>query len=130
MPWFKVDDTFAFHPKVMRAGNQAIGLWVRAGCWSSATLTDGKVPADVLKLLGAKPATVDALVQTGLWRRNGDGIKFHDWEQYQPTASDVKRKKAAESEAGSIGNHRRWHVGRGKVPNPTECKHCREGDTE
>lgn len=29
MAWFKVDDQFAFNAKVMAAGNEAIGLWVR-----------------------------------------------------------------------------------------------------
>ena len=33
MPWFNVDDGFAFHRKAVRAGNAAIGLWTRAGSW-------------------------------------------------------------------------------------------------
>ena len=38
MAWFKVDDKLAFHPKVLTAGNTAIGLWVRAGAWSADQL--------------------------------------------------------------------------------------------
>jgi len=41
MPWFKVDDTLAFHAKVVAAGNAAMGLWVRAGAHSMQQLTDG-----------------------------------------------------------------------------------------
>lgn len=29
MPWFRVDDDFALHPKAIAAGNAALGLWVR-----------------------------------------------------------------------------------------------------
>lgn len=34
MSWFKVDDHLAFHRKTLAAGNEAMGLWVRAGSWS------------------------------------------------------------------------------------------------
>ena len=33
--WFKVDDNLALHPKVLGAGNAAMGMWVRAGSWSA-----------------------------------------------------------------------------------------------
>ena len=44
MSWFKVDDQLAFNAKVVAAGNEAMGLWVRAGSWSAAQLTDGFIP--------------------------------------------------------------------------------------
>ena len=52
MAWFKVDDTFAMHEKVLAAGNSAIGLWVRSGAWSMQQLTDGFVPDHVVRALG------------------------------------------------------------------------------
>lgn len=125
MPWFKVDDRLAMHPKVMRAGLAAMGLWVRAGSWSAQNLTDGHIPADLLASFGAKRQHAEALVKAGLWDVDPEGWRFHDWLDHQPSASDVKLGKEAESQGGTWGNHRRWHTRRG-VTDPN-CRHCQEG---
>lgn len=122
--WFKVDDRLAHHPKVMRAGNQAMGLWVRAGSWSAAHLTDGFIPADLLATFGAKRAHAEALVKADLWLAEPEGYRFRDWLQYQPSAHDVKLSQEAESQGGSFGNHKRWHKKRGVVD--PECRFCKE----
>lgn len=122
MPWFKVDDRLAFHPKVMRAGNAAMGLWVRAGSWSATHLTDGHIPADLIGSLGGKRQHAEALVKAGLWDAEPDGWRFRDWTDYQPSAKDVKLGREAESQGGSWGNHRRWHTGRGVFDE--SCRHC------
>ena len=122
--WFKVDDRFAMHPKAMVAGNAAIGLWVRAGSWSMAHLTDGHIPADLLVALGAKKADANRLVSAGLWEAVSDGFRFKDWSDYQPDAADVKAAEEKEKQGGSWGNHVRWHT-RKSVVN-ADCKHCRE----
>lgn len=31
MPWFVVDDSAHSHPKFIKAGNAAVGLWMRCG---------------------------------------------------------------------------------------------------
>lgn len=122
MTWFKVDDKLAMHPKVIGAGNVSIGLWVRAGSWSAANGTDGLVPMAVVTALGATRAQADRLVKAGLWHREPDGYRFHDWHMYQPTALDTQLAKEKESQSGTEGNHLRWHVKRGIV-NP-ECPLC------
>lgn len=71
MTWFRLDDGFALHAKVVTAGNAAVGLWVRAACWSAAQLTDGRIPVAVAKTLGTHKEAV-ALETAGLWRRHGD----------------------------------------------------------
>lgn len=78
MPWFPVDDGFAFHRKAVRAGNAALGLWVRAGSWSAQQTTDGFVPDDMVAVLGTS-AQADRLVKAGLWTRVEDGFEFHEW---------------------------------------------------
>lgn len=102
MPWFKVDDSFHSHPKAMAAGPAALGLWVIAGSWSGANLTDGFVPDYVLPRLaeGARELA-DTLVTSGLWRRAKGGFRFHDWGVYQPSKEEVleERKKWAEKKA-------------------------------
>ena len=94
MPWFKVDDGFAFHRKAVKAGNTAIGLWVRAGSWSAQQLTDGYIPEEMLPLLGAALEDAGALINAGLWKLEDAGWSFVGWEQYQPTKADVEDERA------------------------------------
>lgn len=97
MPWFKVDDTLAFHGKTIVAGNAAMGLWVRAGAWSMQTLTDGFVPHDVARQLGTR-AEAKRLVAAGLWIEKDDGYEFHEWTQRQPSRAKVYADREANAE--------------------------------
>lgn len=100
--WFKVDDSLAFNPKVIEAGNSAIGLWVRAGAWSGQHLTNGFVPSAVVRRLGGRHL-VPRLIAAGLWHEVDGGYQFHDWARYQPTKADALegRAKARERKARS-----------------------------
>ena len=93
MPWFKVDDTLAFHAKVVAAGNEAMGLWVRAGSWSSQQLTDGFIPDHMIAAMGGGE---DRLIEVGLWTREDGGCRFHEWEQAQFTRAEIEAKREAE----------------------------------
>lgn len=126
MPWFRVDDTLAFHSKTLAAGNAAMGLWVRAGAWSMQQLTDGHVPANVAKQLGTK-AEARRLCDSGLWDECADGYRFHEWDGRQPTAEDVKHMHEVKGAAATYGNHIRWHRNRGQVDN--DCTWCRKDIT-
>lgn len=110
--WFKVDDGLAFHAKTVAAGNEAMGLWVRAGSWCGSQLNDGFVPDYMAALMAsAMPganATADALVTVGLWDRVDSGYKFHDWEQFQPSGEKAQKVKAKRAEAGRKGAEARW----------------------
>jgi hypothetical protein len=104
MTWFKVDDAFHSHPKVLATDPAALGLWVVAGSWSSANLTDGFVPDHVLPRLLPDAATLArALVTNGLWRKVRGGHQFHDWAAYQPTAKSVRETREKRAAAGRIG---------------------------
>jgi hypothetical protein len=108
MTWFRVDDGFAFHHKAVGVGNAALGLWLRAGSWCSQQLTDGVVPAHMVKALGGSLQQAKALVAFGLWEDQGDGtFLFHDWHLYQPTSAEVKAERLAisekKAEAGRLG---------------------------
>ncbi|PCN46988.1 hypothetical protein Csp2054_14185 [Curtobacterium sp. 'Ferrero'] len=99
MPWFKVDDNLAFHPKVLAAGNAAMGLWVRAGSWAAQQLTDGVIPDSILPSLGTRKQA-DALVAAGLWTRADGAWRFHEWnaDGRQPTRARVEADRAAATE--------------------------------
>lgn len=111
MAWFKVDDQLAFHPKTAAAGNAAMGLWVRAGSYASAHLTDGFI-ASAIALAMANECDADALVTVGLWDRVEGGYQFHGWDEWQPDAEDEKRRREERSEkrriAGRKGAAARW----------------------
>lgn len=124
MPWFRVDDTLAFHAKTLAAGNAAMGLWVRAGSWSMQQLTDGFIPDHVAQSLGTR-GEARRLVQAGLWDDMPSGYAFHQWEGRQPSADDVKRAAEVKGTAGAHGNHLRWHKRRGVVH--PDCEWCQEG---
>lgn len=108
MTWFKVDDTFAFHPKTMAAGNAAVGLWVRAGSWSAQQLSDGVIPTHAARNLGT-PGQADQLVDAGLWLPSGHGFVFHQWEERNPTRKQVESKRQADAE-----RIRKWRQSRGE----------------
>ena len=97
MPWFKVDDGFAVHPKALKAGNAACGLWVRAGSWAMQQLTDGFIPDHVLPTLGTK-REAQALVDAGLWERGVSGWMFHEWTERQPSREQVEKDRADAAE--------------------------------
>jgi hypothetical protein len=111
MGWFKTDDQLAFHAKVVAAGNSAMGLWIRAGSWSSAQLTDGFIPTHMANAMAnamANPCDQDALVDAGLWDEVDGGFRFHDWSEFQPSAEEERAKRKARSLAGKKGAAARW----------------------
>jgi hypothetical protein len=99
MTWFKVDDGFHAHPKAFRAGTAALGLWVRAGSWAASQLTDGFVPAEVVRMYGTN-AMAKSLVAAGLWTKVEGGYCFHQWadDGRQPTRQQVEAERAAARE--------------------------------
>ena len=125
MSWFKVDDKLHDHRKSRKAGKSPIADWVLAGSWSMDNETDGFIPDDVLTRWGTA-ADARKLVDAGLWReashKGETGWKFHDWSRFQPSAAVTAANRAAKSEAGARGNHRRWHTER-KISDP-DCEYC------
>lgn len=97
MVWFKVDDSFWSHPKVLSLSGDALALWVRAGSYCGQQLTDGFVSVQALRMLAERDAAVE-LTNAGLWEAVKGGFQFHDWAEYQPTREYVitERAKAAE----------------------------------
>jgi hypothetical protein len=126
--WFKVDDQFWHHPKTAQLSLAAVGLWVRAGCWSAQNLTDGFVPDWALPMFMREQ--VDGLefelVGGGLWVPVNGGYIFHDWKEYQPTAEQVRALRAVRSDAGKEGGLRSGQARRSK----TEANASRVGSSK
>lgn len=113
MAWGKIDDNFAFHPKVIEVGNDAIGLWTRALSYSCQQLTDGFIPHGIVTALGDSGDAADRLVQVGLWLDADGGYQFHQWNEYQPSAAEVRARRseisAKRAQAGAKGMSSRWN---------------------
>jgi hypothetical protein len=107
--WVRLDDSIANHPKFVRAGPEAFGLFVAGLCYCNRYETDGLIPKlavpsllpgitgrramELAKRLAAndpKPSWVD----------EGDHYRVHDYELYQlprdQVREQVKREMAAE----------------------------------
>lgn len=99
MPWFRVDDQLDANKKVksiprrMRA--KAMGLWVQAGAFCSRELTDGFVPRYMLEDFAVTPAVAQALVDAGMWKKVSDGWNFVEWDEYNPSSTEVRLKRDA-----------------------------------
>jgi len=98
MTWGRVDDKLWGSPKWLATGPRARALWVSSLSWCSDQLTDGRVPAHVITVLGGTRRDAGDLVRAGLWEEAPDGWQFHDWADYQPSRAQVlaERKAAAE----------------------------------
>lgn len=125
MPTFEVDDQLHSHPKAAAAGDEALGLWVRAGSWCAAYLTDGRVPWGQARRLGGD-SQWDRLVDAGLVDKLEDGsYQLHDYLHWnrpatyflnqRAKATEKKRDQRARARAQSKVSHR---VSPGDVPNP------------
>lgn len=85
-------DDFHEWPEVQAAiasDLSSIGLYARASAWVARHETDGYIPASVAlhlvgHLAGADVATVQALVDSGLWEPRGDhGWTFRRWSTHR-----------------------------------------------
>lgn len=127
MTWFRVDDSFYDHPKAI-AAEPALGLWLRAGCWSAKQLTDGFIPASMLHTFKATTRKAQILVDArarpggaGLWVPTLDGWQFHDWDDYQPSRIEVQDKRSKRAEAGRLGGRASGAVRRSNAEAKSEA---------
>lgn len=99
MPWGRIDDGFYDHPKLDRLGKDrlsAVGLHWLAVSWSNRWLTDGAITRERVTKLGGTPRLADVLVDAGLWDRDGDGYRIHDFLEFNESKADVEAKRLAE----------------------------------
>jgi hypothetical protein len=100
MVWFQVDDRFALHPKVIEAGNTAMGVWLRAGAWSAYHNTNGFIPAHVAHQIGTR-TSCQRLVKLGLFRKTSKGYRFRDCDPTSPTGPSTRPKLTVVTKSAS-----------------------------
>jgi hypothetical protein len=108
MTWAHLDDSFDSHPKVMKAGNAAAGLFARLIAYSSRLLTDGAIAGAVMTSYGTKPQ-IDKLVRVGLAHRAGHACPrcaqpdegdyvIHDYLQWNKSRAKVLAERKTEAD--------------------------------
>jgi hypothetical protein len=100
--WARIDDQMAFHAKILRAGNESVGAWVRMIAHSCAQLTDGFMARDVALTI-APQKVLDRLVSAGLLDPDGDDYRIHDFHDWNPPAAVVRSKREADKVRKSLG---------------------------
>ena len=98
MEWVKLDTTFYLDAAVIRAGEAAEVLFVRAMAYCGDQENDGIVPREILPRLAPTRARARAatLVTEGLWEVVPEGWRFVSWHRHQRTRQQIE----AEREAG------------------------------
>lgn len=98
MSWLRLDDDFYDHEKLGDLDPAAGWLWVRALGWSAKHLRDGFVPAHVVvQFAGGIEAAqhlAALLVKARLWVVASGGWSAHDFTEYNPSAEQVRAKRA------------------------------------
>src|SRR5689334_7173843 len=101
MPHFRVDDGFDSHPKAIEAGDEALGMWTRAGAWCMRYLTDGFIPEWWVKQQPRGNVKAKRLVSAGFWhpseREGKRGWQFHEFTG--PGRQDSRVKIESDREA-------------------------------
>ena len=116
--WVKIDDGFASHPKILKAGPMALVLQIRAICYASVHKTDGFLDRAItdfltrdLEPLLSHCSWPDYMVMHGLWDEDPDNrcYRIHhylQWNISKEAFSVIKKKK---SDAGKKGMKSRWN---------------------
>jgi len=105
VPWLKLDDAFADHPKVDGLSDGAFRLHVAGLLYASRHLTDGEIPTRAVPRLTPAFETghLDEVVDAGLWHEHDDRFALHDFLEWNPSAAEAKARRKARAEAGRKG---------------------------
>lgn len=105
MAWIKFHDDFFTHPRTADLPAAAIGLHLRAICYSNQHLLDGKVPIDVIASWGYARwrHSYDILTTLGVWTMSGECIEIRDYLDYQRSREQVLETRQTRAKAGAKG---------------------------
>jgi hypothetical protein len=91
MTWIKLAADFYLHPKIVQVGERAAWVYVIGLCYATEHETDGHLTAAVLRLLmprtPRRTETVRLLCGARLWHEEEDGVRIHNFGEWQRTKS-------------------------------------------
>lgn len=97
MEWVKLDSTFYLDVAIIRAGEAAEVLFVRAMAYCGDQENDGLVEREILPRLcpNRGAARAAALVREGLWEVVPEGWRFVSWSRHQRTREQMEAERVA-----------------------------------
>lgn len=117
MPWGKLDDRYDDNPKVRRAWHahpRAVGLHSMAITHCARNETDGRLDdlwlAEKLPVKRERQQVLAALLDAGLFERDGDDFIVHDYLDYNPSRAQLEAKRAKEADRKARGRANRGQV--------------------
>lgn len=114
MTWTKLDDRYWMHPKIVGAGNEAVGIFSRLLSYCGCYETDGKIPLEVALSVAGSKARLDKLIVAGLLDELHDGrLLVHDYLDYNLGADELDAKREQAREAGRRGGLAKARRGNG-----------------
>jgi hypothetical protein len=150
MPWVRIDEDFAQHPKLMQAGPLGMAMQVAGLCYCNRNLTDGRIPRaaartlldwelvdgdGVIWTLGRTSGhagddigsdwVIERLLEAGIWEEVPGAYLIHDYHDYQPSRAEVEAEREQKREAGRLGGLARAKQ-RGKRRAKQPAKHGAE----
>lgn len=111
MAWFRVEGKVAFHRKMVKAGNSAVGAWVRMGAWCADNRTNGRIPRAMAEAIGNSNGNTNdirMLLLCGLVSEEDGDIVLHDFLVYNISAEKDAERRAKKAKAGRLGARVRW----------------------
>ncbi len=98
MGYVPLYEEFGYHPKVIAAGNEAVGLHCRTMCYVATHLTDGHVDHGVdVTFAGPRARRLrDVLISVGLrdpCLKHDQCSVVHDWHHCNDTTEDLRQRR-------------------------------------
>ena len=120
-----VHDEMPEHDKIEPLSDAAFRFLVETWCYCSRKENDGVIPEAAWKKRGTPKLRGD-LEDAGLVEQRQDGkYEIHDYLDIQRSSVEIEKARAAKSEGGKLGNHRRHHVNK-RIVSPG-CNYCLKG---
>jgi hypothetical protein len=147
--WIKVHDQMPEHPKIGGLSDRAFRLLIETWCWCKRQRNDGRFPLAAWQRMGTartraeleagqhplveiitEPADLASIASIAEIANHETPrspeprylVVIHDWLTWQTSNDEITERREKRRRAGSIGNHKRWHL-RKDVVDP-ECEHC------
>lgn len=120
----RMDQGLPEHPKFAGLSDRAFRVWFDAVCWCSRQERDGDIPAANARRLGLSGRTLTELLDARLLHQSPEGLQIHDYLDFQRSREEIQAARSARGQAGTLGNHKRWHVARRRWDK--DCPHCQE----
>jgi hypothetical protein len=119
----RLDEGYDEHPKVIPLSDAAFRANIEAILWASRNEARYRIP----KAVAAKkwrPKVIRELVDARLFDEDGDVYEVHDYLDFNRSAEEIAAFRESRGDAGTLGNHKRWHVARRRWDK--DCAHCKE----